>query len=73
MTMSGQKPRATFNITLRDEPGQDIRPVATRLKQGLKALLRGFGFRCTQISEAPVERDAEQALGDAGREAEARP
>jgi hypothetical protein len=56
------KRRETFRLDL--QPTRDDPPTMIRLRRLLKALLRGFGFRCVAIR--PVNDDDDrQAEGDA--------
>ena len=43
-----------FALTLRPEPGNWKTPPEARLRAALKALLRGYGLRCTSATETPA-------------------
>lgn len=44
--------RSTFTLTLRDDAAHDRHgpDVHTRLRRLLKIMLRGFGFKCVEIT-----------------------
>jgi hypothetical protein len=45
-----------IRLTIRSVPNQAV-PEAARLKRLLKALLRGYGFRCLGIEDIPPAGD----------------
>ena len=44
-----------YLLELRAEPGRWQAPPISRLKRLLKAALRGYGFRATEISTDPIK------------------
>jgi hypothetical protein len=47
-----EEPQAEYRLTLRAMPGWPA-PPPTRLRHALKAFLRQYGFRCTDLQELP--------------------
>lgn len=47
--MPSREPRERFTLTIQDAGDPNRVPVAPRLRRLLKAMLRGYGLRCTDI------------------------
>lgn len=59
--------RSRFTLLIEDAGGADDPPVAIRLRQALKRMLRGLGFRCVAIAEiGQAGAAADAAGGDSG-------